>query len=114
MNLDVYPIKYPDSDLWVGYDRLSFITNYELFNTIQALRAYYIHDDIIFQIFTQSGIVEKTTNVYGDKLTYVRAEEFRKVHPVISGRSASMKWNNAVLLMLRNLKEDMPVVIYWC
>jgi hypothetical protein len=61
-----------------------------------------------FQWYEDEGLKTRTTDPYGDALTYVTAGELAKVQLGATG-----KWNKAVFKMIKALPKDTLVVLWW-
>jgi len=57
----------------------------------------------------EEGWKQEKETPYGDKLTYVLAEELAKIKPEIW----DTPWNKAVLAMIKALPEDFPIILWW-
>ena len=80
LDLTLHPVKWRDLEWWFLSDSLYLTRNYDLFDEIKKLQIIPVPENKIVQIYSDEGLEKITTDPYGDKLTYVRAEEFRKLH----------------------------------
>ena len=128
VDLTVSPIRHATLDWWLCYERIRFDRDYELFGQIDKFgrgkRPVVCHPLPIpvgkrVQWYGDDGLETITTNPYGTPLTYIVANEFRKL--VIDeygagchdGISLISDWNRAVMAMLTAMPPDTPVVLYW-
>lgn len=64
--------------------------------------------NVKFDAYEDEGIKTRKTDPYGEKLTYVLAEELAKLD--LTGVSP---WNRAVFAMMKQLPPDTPVILWW-
>ncbi len=57
----------------------------------------------------EKGWKEETETPYGDKLTYVTAEELGAI-PAATWRTS---WSKAIFAMIKALPKDCPIILWW-
>lgn len=115
LNLDIYPISYPELTLWLGSCVLPLLKDPKLFNVLKnSLYTIDLPESKIFEIFDESGLEKKKKDFWGDKLTYTLPKEFDEIFSnYFNEKNYTFVWNKAVLNMLRCLPEETPLVLYW-
>lgn len=118
LDLAVCPIRHYELDWWLTTERLSFDRDYDLFSYIAncgrgsnqcICNPFPLPERKRFEYYTDEGIKGMTKDDYGAPLTYVLAGEFRDI-PLSFYFSI---WNKAVLIFLKALPIEIPVVLWW-
>ena len=122
LDLTVCLISYPNTWWWLGNNRLSFDRCYYLFEQImnrgrqepedkieQVCQPKPLPPDVKFDWYGDEGIEEEKTDPYGDPLTFCYAHEFNE----IKTDENIGPWNNAILIFLKSLPPNTPVVLWW-
>ena len=123
IDLTVCPVKWDNTTWWLLHERLGFNRNYELFaqmgmggvededgNLLQSVfEDSPIPEGVRVEWYGDEGIEIRTTNPYGEPLTFVRAKEFRKVKT----DKTIGKWNLSIIKFLQGLPAETPVVLWW-
>ena len=121
LDLTVCPVRYGGNRWWLGYTRIAFDRDYNLFGQIAktawtdfepTLKPTPLSFNVSFDWYGDEGVEQITEDAYGEPLTFVFAEEFRCIETENPEFELS-EWNKAVLLMLRALPNKTPVVLYW-
>jgi hypothetical protein len=81
---------------------------YYLFDQIRNLDVQTLPDGEVVLYLEERGVLERTHDYRGDRLTYVNAGVFRDV----DGAECS-EWNIAILEMLRALPIETPIYLLW-
>ena len=120
VDLSCMPIQYgdlKDNKWWLGYTRLSFDRNYDLFANFDGFTrtdkkskivGQLIPRDVKVQIYKDEGCEEVTEDAYGSKLTYCLAGDFKKIKIKRNG-----DWNKAIIKFLQTIPKETPIVLYW-
>lgn len=103
----------------VGYSRLSFHRQYELFACFTDMGTEYAKPAIKTSkmslpvyVYEDEGIKERTKDPYGSKLTYCLAGEFNKIDVAFEDYPYC-QWNKAIIEMIKLLPSDTPIILYW-
>lgn len=122
LDLAVCPVKYADHlEWWLGFERLSFHRDYDLFEQIDSngrqepdepiekvCNPQPLPEGVEFEWYGDEGVRKETQDPYGSDLTFVRAFEFHKVDV-----SKSHPWNKCIIDFLKSLPAQTPIVLWW-
>lgn len=107
IDLVVLPNRYyKHPTLGDGFNRLGFWRESELFDRIRTLPSRKLETERDFVYYNDEGIDDCKVDAYDQPLCYVEARHF-------FGICSGNQWNKAVLIFLRSLPPEMPVVLYW-
>ena len=118
LNLTLMPINFGKDTWWLGYNRLSFDRNYELFDFFggereekhkKVINDMPIPKDIKVDIYGDDGLETKKNNPYGEPLTYFYAKDSKKIPMKV----CKGDWNKAIIKFLQTLPKETVIVLEW-
>lgn len=116
MGVDFSIVIYPynlDRRLVLGYDRLSFSRNYELYDKIGKFNLQKLFPNKLYW-YGDDGLEELTEDAYGTDLEYCYAGEFNKLKYKKSDIGKLINQSDyAIIQYLIMLPEKYIVVLYW-
>ncbi len=119
VDLTVVPIRYPNLDWWLAYNRIGLDRSYALFRQFKPfdnapeaeIAPLPLPPNVKFQWYGDDGLKEQATDSYDTPLTFVYAADFARLK--IDEIYPLSPLNRAVIAMMAQLPADTPVVLWW-
>jgi hypothetical protein len=108
IDLTVCPIIGNGTSWWLGYNRLKFNNDNDLYDLVKQLPVLPLPHEVDFDWYEDDGVKKQVIDSKGNSLTFTHAGHFRKID-----LSYYKGWNFAVLTFLQALPPTTPVVLWW-